>query len=190
MGDSFSYLTISWYHIITWDCHRRFLSVHVTFSFSFSLTWAGSSTTKSCKGSRHVQTIIRIMSMANTVRILKTSAIVPRQAIWRIEWFTCVSHDHRQNCRCVGRGWEGGIRMSHCSRIYSCRGKNRGTHLHPPPSQTPLPPRTAGQHKLNAKHINLLQLLSDIKSRVTLFNNYSPKWRWIAVDIYRAASAR
>ena len=24
----------------------------------------------------------------------------------------------------------------------------------------------------------------------TLFNNYSPKWRWIAVDIYRAALAR
>ena len=23
-----------------------------------------------------------------------------------------------------------------------------------------------------------------------LLNNYSPKWRWIAVDIYRAASAR
>ena len=25
---------------------------------------------------------------------------------------------------------------------------------------------------------------------ITIFNNYSPKWRWIAVDIYRAASAR
>ena len=28
------------------------------------------------------------------------------------------------------------------------------------------------------------------KSTCSLFNNYSPKWRWIAVDIYRAASAR
>ena len=28
------------------------------------------------------------------------------------------------------------------------------------------------------------------QTKVWIFNNYSPKWRWIAVDIYRAASAR
>ena len=26
--------------------------------------------------------------------------------------------------------------------------------------------------------------------RLRMFNNYSPKWRWLAVDIYRAAERR
>ena len=38
----------------------------------------------------------------------------------------------------------------------------------------------------------LLQRLQYFRAKITseIVNNYSPKWRWLAVDIYRAASRR
>ena len=31
---------------------------------------------------------------------------------------------------------------------------------------------------------------ADSLVKLRIFNNYSPKWRWLAVDIYRAAKRR
>ena len=58
-----------------------------------------------------------------------------------------------------------------CSSDY-----NPPNPLPPPPS--PLPPPPLEQSESSKLH------------DVWLVNNYSLKWRWIAVDIYRAASAR
>ena len=35
-----------------------------------------------------------------------------------------------------------------------------------------------------------LRLAIDFAFMYVIFNNYSPKWRWLAVDIYRAAKRR
>ena len=34
------------------------------------------------------------------------------------------------------------------------------------------------------------KLVSEVAPAITIINNYSPKWRWLAVDIYRAAKRR
>ena len=36
------------------------------------------------------------------------------------------------------------------------------------------------------KHLSLFSTMSDEE----IVNNYSPKWRWLVVDIYRAAKRR
>ena len=53
--------------------------------------------------------------------------------------------------------------------------------------------RTAGE--LNIKQTQgILQRatfgLNPLYQRIIIINNYSPKWRWIVVDICRAAAAR
>ena len=45
-------------------------------------------------------------------------------------------------------------------------------------------------HSYSLHHVSLFVFLYIRSRNVYIFNNYSPKWRWLAADIYRAAKRR